>query len=326
MLDRPTVVARLREIADLLAAHGGSRFKARAFARGARASRLELQLARLERRRTSCSGCGTKLSLGEAWRLARAIEEDLRAMPGVREVEVVGDVARSVERPESVALVVVTSSIAEERGAMDHVASLPRAARVEARTERGCRLRLGDGTRIEIVACTPTELPTVRVAHASSSVHWKKLQSIATSRELQLDERALRATHGEAPALRDDRDLYAALGLSFVPAEQREDEGEIERAARGEPFDLVEVGDLRGFVHCHTKWSDGKGSIEEMARAAELRGASYLTITDHSKSAHYANGLDAERLRRQWDEIDEVQSRVGIRILRGKVRRQSPDT
>jgi DNA polymerase (family 10) len=69
------------------------------------------------------------------------------------------------------------------------------------------------------------------------------------------------------------------------------------------PKDLVRRDDIRGFVHCHTVYSDGRHTIEEMARAAEARGMSYLTITDHSATAAYAHGLDPDRLRRQWDEI-----------------------
>jgi DNA polymerase (family X) len=79
----------------------------------------------------------------------------------------------------------------------------------------------------------------------------------------------------------------------------------------------VQREDLTGFVHCHTTWSDGKNSVEEMARTAASLGARYLTITDHSASAHYAGGLDLDRLKRQWDEIAAVQERVSIKILRG---------
>ncbi|HTN52671.1 MAG TPA: PHP domain-containing protein, partial [Anaeromyxobacter sp.] len=100
--------------------------------------------------------------------------------------------------------------------------------------------------------------------------------------------------------------------------ELREDEGEIEAARAGTlPGDLVRLEDVRGLVHCHTTWSDGRATLEEMARAAEARGAAYLTVTDHSRSAGYAGGLDRDRLLRQWEEIDRVQARVGIRLLRG---------
>ena len=77
--------------------------------------------------------------------------------------------------------------------------------------------------------------------------------------------------------------LYRALGLAFVPPELREDTGEIEAARDGTlPTDLVRLEDVRGFVHCHTTWSDGRASLEEMARAAEALGVEYLTVTDHS--------------------------------------------
>ena len=77
------------------------------------------------------------------------------------------------------------------------------------------------------------------------------------------------------------------------------------------------MADVRGMVHCHTTYSDGKDSIEDMARAAEALGMQYITITDHSQSAHYARGVTLDRLKQQWDEIDRAQECVRIRILRG---------
>ena len=112
--------------------------------------------------------------------------------------------------------------------------------------------------------------------------------------------------------------LYRRLGLPFIPPELREGAGEIEAARAGAlPDDLVALGDMRGLVHCHTTYSDGRDTIEEMARAAEALGMRYLTITDHSPTAHYAGGLDVDRLKREWDEIARVQERVTVRLLRG---------
>jgi len=117
---------------------------------------------------------------------------------------------------------------------------------------------------------------------------------------------------GERPAVAHERALYVRLGLPYVPPEARH----LPIDAAGYD-DLVEVGDVRGMVHCHTTYSDGKASIEEMARAAEALGMQYITITDHSPSAHYARGVELDRLKQQWDEIAAVQERVSIRILRG---------
>jgi DNA polymerase (family 10) len=97
----------------------------------------------------------------------------------------------------------------------------------------------------------------------------------------------------------------------------REDEGEIEAAGVDALPQLVELENIRGITHCHTIYSDGRNSIEELALAAQAMGMSYLTITDHSPTAHYAGGVAIDRLRAQWDEIARVQERVKIRLLRG---------
>jgi DNA polymerase (family 10) len=123
---------------------------------------------------------------------------------------------------------------------------------------------------------------------------------------------------GDKVPISSEEELYAALGLPYLPPEVREDAGEIEAALAGDRFeDLVRLEDLRGVVHCHTTWSDGKATVEEMAVAAELLGYEYITVTDHTAAAFYAHGLDEDRLRRQWDEIARVQEGVRIRILRG---------
>src|SRR5439155_12135582 len=115
-----------------------------------------------------------------------------------------------------------------------------------------------------------------------------------------------------------EAELYARLELPYIPPELREDQGELEEAEAGGRFDdLVRLEDVRGMVHCHTTFSDGKNSVEEMARAADALGLEYLTITDHSPSAYYAQGVTLDRLKQQWDEIARVQELVKIRLLRG---------
>ena len=122
----------------------------------------------------------------------------------------------------------------------------------------------------------------------------------------------------QSSELQSEEDIYDQLGMQYIPPELREDEGEIEAALAGKlPEDLVTLEDIRGMVHCHTTYSDGKNSIEEMVRAAEAMGMKYITITDHSPTAFYAGGVKLDRLKRQWDEIDEVQEKVKIKILRG---------
>ena len=106
--------------------------------------------------------------------------------------------------------------------------------------------------------------------------------------------------------MNDERDLYRALGLDFVPAELRENCGEFEAAGNGTLPRLIELENLRGTFHCHTSASDGHNSLEEMAAAAQGLGLQYLGIADHSRSQVQAHGLDAPRLRVQLAQIRKL--------------------
>jgi DNA polymerase (family 10) len=144
-----------------------------------------------------------------------------------------------------------------------------------------------------------------------------KLEARARERGLVLDGSGLWRGRRRV-AVRSEDDLYCHLGLPFIVPEMRDDAGEIEAGAAGRlPGPLVALADIRGLVHCHTTYSDGAHSIEEMARAADRLGVEYMTITDHSPTAAYAGGLTVDRLRRQWDEIAKVQETVRVRLLRG---------
>jgi DNA polymerase (family 10) len=153
----------------------------------------------------------------------------------------------------------------------------------------------------------PDEFGSALVRRTGSAAHVARLEDLARQRGVPPGER-----------IADEADVYSRLGLPFIPPELRENEGEIEAALAGElPMDLVALPDLRGFVHCHTTYSDGIASLERMVRAADSLGAEFITITDHSPSAHYADGLSVDRLKAQWEEIDAIQEKVKVRILRG---------
>jgi len=155
---------------------------------------------------------------------------------------------------------------------------------------------------------------------ATGSVdHLRGLARAARDRGLELDAEGLASkTSGARVPAAGEEDLYRHLGLPYVPPELREGNGEVEAAEAGRlPDDLVTADDLRGLIHCHTVYSDGKHTIAEMARAADAMGMRYLTITDHSPTAFYARGRDVDRLHAQWEEIARVQETVSVRLLRG---------
>jgi DNA polymerase (family 10) len=116
----------------------------------------------------------------------------------------------------------------------------------------------------------------------------------------------------------DEAALYRHLGLDYIEPELREAQGEIEAAGNGTLPELVRPADIRGVIHCHSTWSDGHHSIEEMARASQAAGYAYLCICDHSQSAYYAGGLRPDAVRRQWDEIDRLNEKLkGFRVFKG---------
>jgi len=116
----------------------------------------------------------------------------------------------------------------------------------------------------------------------------------------------------------DEPAIYAAAGLSYIAPELREGREEVEFASHGPLEELITLADIKGVLHCHSNYSDGANSIEEMAGAARDRGWSYLGISDHSQSAAYAGGLKKDDVLRQHEEIDRLQERFrGFRILKG---------
>jgi DNA polymerase (family 10) len=164
--------------------------------------------------------------------------------------------------------------------------------------------RLPNGLRVRISLAPPSRRGLTLVEETGPPDHVAALRARARARGL--DWESLAGLH--------EADVYGALALPVIPVEAR---AWSPLPPPADLDDLVSASDLQGLVHCHTTYSDGRHSIAEMARAAEARGARYLTITDHSPAAAYAGGVDLDRLKAQWDEIDRVQETVSIRLLRG---------
>ncbi len=164
------------------------------------------------------------------------------------------------------------------------------------------------------------ERRTARV-HAASPERWGSALFDATGSDEHVSavrERARRLGFELAEkSFQTEEALYAAVQLPFVPPELRGGARALDEAAVLAVPELVEPSNIQGLVHCHTTFSDGKNSVLEMAQAAHALGMKYLTITDHSPSAHYARGASVDALYRQWEEIAAAQEQVPIRILRG---------
>ena len=179
--------------------------------------------------------------------------------------------------------------------------------------------RLIEGIKIFFSVAAPDKYSNLLLYETGSKAHLKKLEGIAKKKGVELTPTKM-SLIGKRKVLKveSETDIYQHLDMQYVPPELREDVGEIEAAlAHAIPDDLITLKDIKGMVHCHTTYSDGRNTIEEMALAAESMGMKYMTITDHSPTAQYANGVKLDRLKRQWDEISSVQERVSIKLLRG---------
>ena len=217
---------------------------------------------------------------------ARAVTEEVAAVLGG---EVAGDPRRWADVSFDLAVVVAAD---EPDPVLERFESLPAIVAV---VEREARRALGvtvDGVPLELIVAEPDRFGTELLRATGSRAYVDAL--------------------GPLPAASDEAAVYAALGVPWCPPELREG------PFRGEPPALVELDDVRGDLHCHTTWSDGKESVLEMATAAKDRGYEYIAICDHTRNVRVVPGLDADDLRRQAEEIAAANEQLApFRILRG---------
>jgi DNA polymerase (family 10) len=246
---------------------------------------------------------------------AEGLRSALARLPGVTDAIVAGDVRRRSEVARDLILVLVAGVSPAEL--FKRLSQFPGVHEFAGQDERRLTLRFAGGASAQIVVTTSVNVGAVLVQATGSEGHLAELAAHASSRGYSLTGAAL-WHDSEFVATTDEASLYRAVGLPFIPPELREGRGEVAAAARGELPRLLERGDLKGFLHCHTNYSDGSTTIEQLALACRDAGYQYVGITDHSQAAAYAGGLQSEDLLRQADEIDEVNSRLqGIRVLKG---------
>jgi DNA polymerase (family 10) len=254
--------------------------------------------------------------LGGLLPLIRGITSYLRMDGAALGVEVVGSARRMAETVGDIDILVSSKRPLE---VVRRFTSMPNVTRVVTRGRTRSTVILGKGVQVDLRVVPPESYGAALQYFTGSKDHNIKLRKIARSRGLKLSEYGLfERSSGKRIAGEDERGIYQHLGLSWIEPELREDRGEIEAAAEGRLPRLVGYDEVRGDLHIHTNWSDGTGSIEEMAEKARSMGLKYIAICDHSKSLGIARGLDEERLRRQMGEIDRLNGEMeGLTILKG---------
>jgi len=178
-------------------------------------------------------------------------------------------------------------------------------------------VRLRSGLQVDIRAVPEESYGAALLYFTGSKAHNIALRGLAAARDWKLNEYGLFAGKRRIAGATEE-EVYAKLGLAFIPPELREDRGEIALAKKKWLPTLVALGDIRGDLHVHSDWTDGTFSIAEMAAAAKARRYAYMAITDHSRRIAMAHGLDPARLSRQIDQIDRLNDRLdGIVVLKG---------
>ncbi|MBI4126595.1 MAG: DNA polymerase/3'-5' exonuclease PolX [Deltaproteobacteria bacterium] len=254
--------------------------------------------------------------VSEAHVAAAALLDAVKKCKAVLRAEVGGSVRRYVETVGDIDILVATKN---PEAVMDYFVTLPDVTQVVAKGATKSSVVLSSGINADLRAVTEREFPFTLHYFTGSKAHNVAMRSLAKQHDMKLNEYGLfKGKDEKRIPCKDEAAIFAVFGLDFIPPELREDMGEMEAAAKKSLPRLVEQGDLKGVLHAHTTYSDGRASLEEMAFAAKKRGFAYLGISDHSKSAAYAGGLSVEQIHQQHREIDQLNKKLtGIRLLKG---------
>ncbi len=284
----------------------------------------------------STRGREMRWSIAEADQLVAELRAHLESAAELERLEAAGSFRRRKETVgdlDLVAIARVHSPIVER------FLAYPGVERVLASGETKASVQLRSGMQVDLRILPRKSFGAAMVYFTGSKAHNIRLRQLGVERGLRISEygvfevgkrraRAEAAAESE-PAVaadpwagklvagREEKDVYAAVGLPWIPPELREDRGELDAAAKGKLPKLIETGNLRGDLQMHSTWSDGAETIEAMLQACAARGYEYFAITDHSPALAMVRGLDARRLRQQAAEIATLQAKYPrIRILR----------
>ncbi len=256
---------------------------------------------------------------------SRVMLDALQKGKGVLRAEVAGSLRRRKEVVGDIDLLV--SAAEKSRAAlMDRFTTHPDVQSIIAKGDTKSSVMLTQGIHCDLRIVRDEEFPFALNYFTGSKEHNVEMRSRARRHGWSLNEYELsklaEADTGRKPerlpVCNDEPDIYKALGLAYVPPELRENGGEFEAAEHDEIPELVADKDIRGTFHCHTTYSDGVNTLEQMAEAARRKGWSYLGIADHSKAAAYAGGLSIDRVKAQIKEIDALNARAkNFRIFKG---------
>jgi DNA polymerase (family 10) len=263
-----------------------------------------------------------RVVLDRALAVADELIAALRAHPAAERVELAGSARRWVD---SVKDLDVIATATDARALAQAAAALELVETAGSVSDSGVRLRTHTGIAVDLRIVAPDQFGNLLQHLTGSKQHNMALRDMAVRKGLHVSEYGvLDDATGDTHRCPTEQQVYGLLGLEYIEPELRENRGELEAAATGTLPALIELGDLRGDLHCHTTASDGTASIEEMALAARDAGYEYLAITDHSASMGFGADVSPERLRDQIARIRSTQIE-GLELLAGSEVNVLPD-
>ncbi len=266
------------------------------------------------------AGSIRRMLLSEAIKTAEALILSLReAYPNIQQILPAGSTRRG---KQTIGDLDILAAGADPAAIIAAFTKLPMVAKIESAGTEKASVLLHNGLQADLIAIVPESWGSALQHFSGSQAHNIRMRELALARGLSFSEHGFRHADGRVVPCADEAEVYAQIGLPWIAPELRENQGEFEAAFAGTLPHLIELADMRSDLHMHSTWSDGRGSIAEMAAAARARGYSHIAMTDHSDYLGLVNGLDGARLREQAREIAALNEQFAaagdpFRILRG---------
>src|SRR4051795_3982417 len=259
---------------------------------------------------------GERMLLSKVLQIADSLLSAIREHPSVDRIELAGSARRWAETCKDLDFI-ATANDAEALA--DAFAELPLLGEIQRKGIAGVKAVTHNGLPIDLRIEPPENYGNLMQHFTGSGKHNEALRTEAVKRGFHASEYGVIDDSTEIThACATEEEVYALLGMQYIPPELRENRGELQAARAGELPELVRLGDIRGDLHMHSVASDGRHTIEQMAEAARARGYEYIAITDHSATHGFGNDVQPDELRRQIELVHEADAAIdGIRILAG---------
>jgi len=260
-------------------------------------------------------GDNRRFTIGEVTPIVEKVLKNLGKLKSVKKVSPAGSLRRMKETVGDIDILVETE---RPEKVIEEFISFPEIKKVleSGKTKVSVMLK-GIDIQMDLRILPPESYGAALLYFTGSKDHNVKIRGLAIKKGLKINEYGVFKKE-KMIAGKSEEEIYNLLGIDFIPPELREDRGEVELGLTGKLPDLIEYDDIKGNLHTHTKYSDGNNSIKELTLFARNLGYSYIGITDHSRSATYANGLKEDDLKKQIDEIDTLnENSEDFRILKG---------